>query len=119
MNQDADLPLRERLTMRLHLLVCAECRNFKQNSASLRQIMQQYTNGESSPASSGFFSTCPKAADTGTGSVNVTDASAASDTANVADITDPAGPTDPANITNPPGTGNSADNRVDQNKTTH
>lgn len=52
MAQDAELPLWERLTMRLHLLACADCRNFKENSAALRRIMQHYASNDASPASS-------------------------------------------------------------------
>ncbi|MDO5103699.1 MAG: hypothetical protein Q4D91_12520 [Lautropia sp.] len=55
MDQDADLPLWARLTMRLHLLACADCRNFRKNSAALRRIMQHYANGDASSSSSGLF----------------------------------------------------------------
>lgn len=55
MEQDADLPLQERLTMRLHLLACADCRNFRKNAASLRRIMQRYGSGdEASTSKPGF-----------------------------------------------------------------
>lgn len=40
--QEEDLPLWERMTVQMHLLVCQECRNFERNSATLRDIMKHY-----------------------------------------------------------------------------
>lgn len=42
MAQDAKLPIREQMELRLHLLVCQNCRNFQRNTEALRLIMQHY-----------------------------------------------------------------------------
>lgn len=55
MEQDGELPLWERLTMRLHLLACADCRHFRENSASLRRIMQHYAGGDAIQANTMTF----------------------------------------------------------------
>lgn len=41
-SHEEELPLWQRLTVRMHLLVCNGCRNFERNSASLRDIMKHY-----------------------------------------------------------------------------
>lgn len=40
--QEQTLPLWERLTVQMHLLICQECRNFERNSTSLRNVMKHY-----------------------------------------------------------------------------
>lgn len=47
-SQETDLPLWQRLTLRMHLQICTDCRNFQKNSEALRRIMQHYAeHGES------------------------------------------------------------------------
>ncbi|MDO4681843.1 MAG: zf-HC2 domain-containing protein [Lautropia sp.] len=55
MEQEAELSLQERLTMRLHLLACADCRNFRKNAASLRRIMRRYASGDEASTSTFNF----------------------------------------------------------------
>lgn len=43
-DQDDALTLAERLRVRLHLLLCADCRHFKHNTEALHQIMKRYAN---------------------------------------------------------------------------
>lgn len=41
-----DLPPWQRLTLRLHLAICTDCRNFQKNSEALRRIMQHYAGAD-------------------------------------------------------------------------
>ncbi|MBF1234561.1 MAG: zf-HC2 domain-containing protein [Lautropia mirabilis] len=43
-DQDDALTLAERLRVRLHLLLCADCRHFKHNTEALHQIMKRYAD---------------------------------------------------------------------------
>lgn len=43
-DQDDALTLAERLRVRLHLLICADCRLFKRNTEALHQIMRRYAD---------------------------------------------------------------------------
>lgn len=43
--QERSLGLGERASLRLHLMMCAACRNFGQQMDSLRQISRAYARG--------------------------------------------------------------------------
>lgn len=43
-DQDDALSLAERLRVRLHLLICADCRHFRRNTEALHQIMRRYAD---------------------------------------------------------------------------
>ncbi len=45
--QDRRLTLSERLSLRIHLLVCDGCRNFGMQMQSLRRFLRGYARGES------------------------------------------------------------------------
>ena len=44
--QDRRLTLSERLSLRIHLLVCDGCRNFGMQMQSLRRFLRGYARGE-------------------------------------------------------------------------
>ncbi len=44
--QDRRLTLAERLSLRMHLLICDGCRNFGIQMESLRRFLRGYTRGE-------------------------------------------------------------------------
>ena len=44
---ERELTLRERVTMRTHLIICLPCRNFRTHLAFLRQAMRRYAEGKS------------------------------------------------------------------------
>lgn len=46
---ERELTLRERVTMRTHLMICLPCRNFRTHLAFLRQAMRRYAEGKSGP----------------------------------------------------------------------
>lgn len=43
--QERSLNLGERTSLRIHLMICAACRNFGQQMDSLRQISRSYARG--------------------------------------------------------------------------
>ncbi|WP_300455439.1 zf-HC2 domain-containing protein [Accumulibacter sp.] len=44
---ERELTLRERVTMRAHLMICLPCRNFRTHLAFVRQAMRRYAAGKS------------------------------------------------------------------------
>ena len=54
--QEHGLPLGQRLTLRLHLAICTDCRNFQKNSEALRRIMQHYAEHDDA----GFLADSPE-----------------------------------------------------------
>lgn len=44
--QDMPLGLREKLSLRTHVLICPACRSFRKQMAVLRQAMQTYADGK-------------------------------------------------------------------------
>ena len=42
---DRTLDLRERLTLRMHLMMCSACTNYREHMAWLRQISSRYADG--------------------------------------------------------------------------
>jgi predicted anti-sigma-YlaC factor YlaD len=48
-SQDRTLTLHERLTLKLHLLMCTGCRNFDKQMGSIRQITRLYVQGKQPP----------------------------------------------------------------------
>ncbi len=43
---ERELTLKERVTMRTHLMMCVGCRNFRSHLAFLRQAMRRYAEGK-------------------------------------------------------------------------
>ncbi len=43
---ERELTLKERVTMRTHLMMCVACRNFRSHLAFLRQVMRRYAEGK-------------------------------------------------------------------------
>lgn len=50
---DRDLSLRERLSLRMHLMMCSGCTNFEEQMRHLRQITRRYASGEASVGDDG------------------------------------------------------------------
>lgn len=48
-SQDRALTLNERMTLKLHLLMCTGCRNFDKQMGSIRQITRLYVQGKRPP----------------------------------------------------------------------
>ncbi|MDD2926018.1 zf-HC2 domain-containing protein [Rhodoferax sp.] len=44
--QDRALSLPEKMTLRVHLLICSGCRNFNRQVPFLSQVMQAYAQGQ-------------------------------------------------------------------------
>lgn len=44
--QERELALRERLPLRLHVMMCTGCRNFGQQMHTIRQIARTYAKSE-------------------------------------------------------------------------
>ncbi|BAP89002.1 putative uncharacterized protein [Burkholderiales bacterium GJ-E10] len=51
-NQDRKLTLAERLSLQMHLLFCAGCRNFDAQMRALRRLLRGYARGENEPGES-------------------------------------------------------------------
>ncbi|MBR0565871.1 zf-HC2 domain-containing protein [Azoarcus sp. L1K30] len=45
---DRELNLRERLSLRMHILMCTGCTNFEEQMRHLRKITRRYASGEAS-----------------------------------------------------------------------
>ena len=45
-SQDRTLILQERLSLKMHLMMCAGCRNFGKQMLTLRQVARAYANGQ-------------------------------------------------------------------------
>jgi len=43
LSNERPLVLKEKATLRMHLLICSMCRNFRNNSKTLSKTMQAYT----------------------------------------------------------------------------
>lgn len=43
---DRNLDLRERLSLRMHLMMCKGCTNFEQQMQQLRELTRGYSSGE-------------------------------------------------------------------------
>lgn len=44
--QERELGLKERVSLKMHVMMCSGCRNFGQQMHTLRQTMRAYANGE-------------------------------------------------------------------------
>ncbi|OGB09548.1 MAG: hypothetical protein A3E79_10635 [Burkholderiales bacterium RIFCSPHIGHO2_12_FULL_61_11] len=49
-SQERALPLKERLSLKMHVMMCSGCRNFGQQMDILRQIARAYVKGENEGA---------------------------------------------------------------------
>jgi len=45
-SQERSLSLKERLPLKMHLMMCSGCRNFGQQMHTLRQVTHAYVKGE-------------------------------------------------------------------------
>ena len=43
--QDRPLSLKERINLRLHLMMCSGCSNFREQMGSIREAMRAYADG--------------------------------------------------------------------------
>ncbi|MFT7560122.1 MAG: hypothetical protein ACI93R_002037 [Flavobacteriales bacterium] len=43
-SQDENLSLAKRLSIKIHLILCKKCRNFKDNADTVRKAMQEFNS---------------------------------------------------------------------------
>lgn len=48
-SQERSLSLKERASLKFHLMMCSGCRNFKDQMKSLRLITRAYAKGKTAP----------------------------------------------------------------------
>lgn len=44
--QERELGMKERMSLKMHVMMCSGCRNFGQQMHTLRQAMRSYANGD-------------------------------------------------------------------------